>query len=60
MRIHISACTDKVFSEGLLPMAYLTESSALAVNDNVVRPLTKLKARLHWKRAAYLAQYAVR
>jgi hypothetical protein len=55
MRIQISACTDKVFSDGLLPMAYLTESSALAVNDNTVRCQTKGKIRLHWKRVACLA-----
>jgi hypothetical protein len=60
MRIQISACTDKVFSDGLLPMAYLTESSALAVNDNTVRCQTKVKIRLHWKRVACLAQTAVR
>ena len=60
MRIQISACTDKTFSEGLLPMAYLTEGSAFAVNDNAARPPIKSKARLHWKRAAFLAQHAVR
>ncbi len=60
MRIQISACTDKVFSEGLLPMAYLTQGSALAVNDNVARSQTKGKVRLHWKRMACLAQHAFR
>jgi hypothetical protein len=60
MRIQISACTDKVFSEGLLPMAYLTESSAFAVNDNAVRSHSKAKVRLHWKRMACLPQHAVR
>jgi hypothetical protein len=60
MRIHISACTDKVFAEGLLPMAYLTESSAFAVNDNAARPQTKSKGRLHWKRAADVALHAAR
>lgn len=60
MRIQISACTDKVFSEGLLPMAYLTESLAMAVNDNAVRSQTKSKTRLHWKRLACLAHNASR
>ena len=60
MRIQISACTDRVFSEGLLPMAYLTESSALAVNDNALRAQGKSKIRLHWRRAACLAQHAAR
>ena len=60
MRIQISACTDKVFEVGLLPLAHLTESSASAVNDNATRPPLKSKARLHWKRAAFLAQHAVR
>ena len=60
MRIQISACTDKTFSEGLLPMAYLTEGSAFAVNDNALRPQTKSKLRLHWKRAACLAHHAAR
>jgi len=60
MRIQISACTDKVFSEGLLPMAYLTETSALAVNDNGARLQAKGKVRLHWRRMPYLAQLAAR
>ncbi len=60
MRIQISACTDKVFSDGLLPMAYLTGASALAVNDNGERPQAKGKIRLHWKRMPYLPQHAVR
>jgi hypothetical protein len=60
MRIQISACTDKVFSEGLLPLAYLTESSAFAVNDNALRLQSKSKVRLHWRRVACLAQHAAR
>lgn len=60
MKIHISACTDKVFSEGLMPMAYLTDSSASAVNDNALRPQSKWRIRLHAKRVAGLAQHAVR
>lgn len=60
MRIQISACTDKVFSEGLLPMAYLTGTSALAVNDNGIRNQAKGKVRLHWKRMSYVALHAVR
>jgi hypothetical protein len=60
MRIQISACTDKVFSDGLLPMAYLTESSAFAVNDNTARSQAKGKVRLHWKRVTCFPQHAVR
>jgi len=60
MRIQISACTDKVFSEGLLPLAYLTETSALAVNDNGDRPQAKGRIRLHWRRMPTLAAHAVR
>jgi len=54
MRIHISACTDKTFSEGLMPMAYLTDSEAHAVNDNA-RQQPKWKIRLHMKRVAGVA-----
>ncbi|EIM28332.1 hypothetical protein MicloDRAFT_00049140 [Microvirga lotononidis] len=60
MRIHISACTDRVFAEGLLPMAHLTESSALAVNDNALRSQTRPKIRLHLRRSACLGQHAAR
>ncbi len=58
MRIQISACTDRVFAEGLLPLAHLTGSSALAVNDNGLRSHGKTKIRLHLRRAACLSQHA--
>jgi len=60
MRIRISACTDSVFAEGLLPLAHLTESSALAVNDNALRSQNKPKIRLHLRRTPCLAQHASR
>ena len=59
MRIQISACTDKSFSEVLLPMAHLTDSEAHAVNDNA-RQQSKWKIRLHMKRVAAAAGYSVR
>ena len=59
MRIHISACTDKTFSEALMPMAYLTDSDTHAVNDNA-RQQSKWKIRLHMKRIAGAAGNAVR
>ena len=60
MSMRISACTDKAFSEGLLPMAHLTSSSAYAVNDNATRPHIPLKTRLHWRCAACFAREASR
>ncbi|WP_262032461.1 hypothetical protein [Microvirga sp. Mcv34] len=60
MRIHISACTDRVFAEGVLPLAHLTESSAFAVNDNALRSQGKLRIRLHLRRTACLGQQAAR
>jgi len=59
MRIQISACTDKTFLAGLMPMAYLTDGSAQAVNDNAVRQHGRWRARMHMKRAAGTAHHAL-
>lgn len=52
MKILISACTDKAFEEGLMPMAHLTTGTACAVNDNAVRSQARRRLRLHHPRHA--------
>jgi hypothetical protein len=34
MRVLITACTERAFSKGLMPMAHLTLDEVCAVNDN--------------------------
>lgn len=58
MRILISACTDRAFAKGLLPMAQLTTSSASAVNDNTTHTQSRWRLRLHWRHAAELTRQA--
>jgi hypothetical protein len=50
MKLLISACTDKAFEEGLMPMAHLTTGTACAVNDNAARPQARRRHRLHFPR----------
>jgi hypothetical protein len=50
MKLLISACTDKAFEEGLMPMAHLTTGTACAVNDNAARSQAKRRHRLHFPR----------
>jgi hypothetical protein len=56
MKILICACTDRAFAEGLMPMAYLTTSSASAVNDNTAQ--SKWRIRLHRRHVAYPTRQA--
>jgi hypothetical protein len=58
MRILISACTDRAFSEGFMPMAHLTTGSASAVNDNTVQAQSRWRIRLHRRLAADLTRRA--
>jgi hypothetical protein len=50
MKLLISACTDKAFEEGLMPMAHLTTGTACAMNDNAIRTPTRRRHRLHHPR----------
>jgi hypothetical protein len=50
MKLLISACTDKAFEEGLMPMAHLTTGTACAMNDNAIRTQTRRRHRLHHPR----------
>jgi hypothetical protein len=52
MKILISACTDKVFAEGLMPMAHLMTGSACAVNDNADHSQRRPRIRLHRRHVA--------
>jgi hypothetical protein len=58
MRVLISACTDKAFAEGLLPMAHLTIESTPAVNDNAAQAQSRWRLRLHRRHAADLTRQA--
>jgi hypothetical protein len=55
MAIRISACTDDVFLESVMPMAHLRYYSLNPVNDNVFTTHPQWKVRLHFKRGANLA-----
>ncbi|MCC2653380.1 MAG: hypothetical protein K0R61_4147 [Microvirga sp.] len=59
MRILISACTDKAFTDGLLPMAHMTSGSTEAVNDNTAQAEAKWRLRLHRRHTSDLARQAV-
>ena len=59
MRILISACTDKAFMEGLMPMAHLTIESTSAVNDNTVQASSRWRVRLHRRHSSDLKRQAV-
>ena len=50
MKLLISACTDKTFEEGLMPMAHLTTGTACAMNDNAIRSQARRRHRLHHPR----------
>jgi hypothetical protein len=58
MRILISACTDRAFTRGLMPMAHLTIGSASAVNDNAAQAPSKWKLRLHRSHSSDLTRQA--
>jgi hypothetical protein len=54
MRVVISACTNKAFSYGLMPLAHLTLRPVNAVNDNnALFSPPKSCHPFHGKRAAY-------
>jgi hypothetical protein len=59
MRILISACTDKAFGEGLMPMAHLTIESMPAVNDNTVLAQPRWRLRLYRRHSSDLTRLAV-
>jgi hypothetical protein len=56
MRILISACTDRAFTVGLMPMAHLTIGSASAVNDNSAQTQSRWKLRLHRRHSSDLTR----
>ena len=58
MKILISACTDRAFAEGLMPMAHLTIGLTPAVNDNAAQTQSRWRLRLHWRHAADLTRQA--
>lgn len=58
MRILISACTDRAFAGGLVPMAHLTLGSSSAVNDNAAQGQSRWRLRLHRTHAADLTRQA--
>jgi hypothetical protein len=58
MRILISACTDRAFVDGLMPMAHLTIGSASAVNDNAAQAPSRWKLRLHRSHPSDLTRQA--
>ena len=63
MRIVISACTHRAFSDGPLPLAHLRLRQLVAVNENAAQPKVKLgidrphppgsTLAFHTKRMAY-------
>ena len=59
MRILISACTDKAFTEGLIPMAHMTIGSTSAVNDNSFQAVSRWRLRLHRRHSSDLTRQAV-
>lgn len=58
MRILISACTDRAFAEGLMPMAQLTIQSTPAVNDNTPQSRSRWRLRLHRRHPSDLTRQA--
>ena len=58
MRILISACTDRAFAGGLMPMAHMTIGSPSAVNDNTAQTQFRWRLRLHRKHPADLTHQA--
>lgn len=58
MRILISACTDRAFTGGLMPMAHLMIGSASAVNDNTAQTQSRWRLRLHRGHPADLTRQA--
>ena len=58
MRILISACTDRAFAGGLIPMAHLTTGSASAVNDNTTQTQSRWRLRLHRSHTSDLTRQA--
>ncbi|MBJ6125743.1 hypothetical protein [Microvirga splendida] len=58
MKILISACTDRAFEEGLMPMAHLTMATASAVNDNAPHAPSRWRLRLHRRHPADLTHRA--
>jgi hypothetical protein len=58
MKILISACTDRAFTGGVMPMAHLTIGSASAVNDNAAQAQSKWRLRLHRTHSADVVQQA--
>jgi hypothetical protein len=55
MRVLITACTERTFTKGLMPLAHLTFGEVCAVNDNklqgavkaVIHPHSQLRRALH-------------